>query len=145
MRGYVGIVTLLGLVACGGAATNTINQGTKVNDTGELDETPPVIEHTPIETAQQYEEPVTITATITDDASGVSGVLLYYKRADAVEWENKALNPQGNDVYQANIPPAAVTGSGMNYYIEATDVAGNMRNSPRDGAADAVYFRVTVD
>jgi hypothetical protein len=145
MRLNAGCMLVLLAVGCGGDAANTVNQGTKINDTGELDETAPLIDHAPVEDAQQYEEAVTIGATVTDEASGVNGVLMYFKRSDAVDWENKALNAQGNDYYQANIPPAAVTGSGMNYYIESYDVAGNVRTYPRDGAADAVYFRVSAD
>lgn len=135
----------MALVGCGGTeSAKVIQQGERYNDTGELDETGPVIEHTPITTSQQYEQAVGLTATVTDAASGVSAVAAYYKRADAVEWSSVSLEPSG-DLWQGSIPGTDVTGSGMNYYLEAVDVAGNTAAYPINGAADPLYFRISAD
>lgn len=135
----------LALVACGGSETaKVVKTGEEYNDTGELDETGPVIEHTPITTSQQYEQAVGLTATVTDAASGVQSVAAYYKRADQVEWTSVSLSASG-DLWQGSIPGADVTGSGMNYYLEAVDVAGNVTDYPINGAADALYFRISAD
>lgn len=133
------------LVACGGSETAKVISTDKQRvDTGELDETGPVIEHTPITTSQQYEQAVALTATVSDAASGVESVAGFYKRADEVTWSSVSLEPSG-DLWQGAIPGTDVTGSGMNYYIEAVDIAGNLTAYPINGAADALYFRVSAD
>ncbi|MEC8422241.1 MAG: hypothetical protein VX000_00615 [Myxococcota bacterium] len=136
---------LMMTVACGGSETaKVINTDKQRVDTGELDETGPVIEHTPITTSQQYEQAVALSATVADAASGVQSVSGFYKRADEVTWSSVSLSPTG-DLWQGAIPGTDVTGSGMNYYIEAVDIAGNTSAYPINGAADALYFRVSAD
>ena len=135
---------LVAAVACGGRETaKVVNTDKQYVDTGG-DEAAPVIEHTPITTSQAYEQPVVITATVTDDDSGVATVSVFYKRADVVEWSELVLDPSG-DVWEKAIPAANVTGSGMNYYLEATDAVGNLANLPVNGQADAYYFRISAD
>lgn len=133
------------LVGCGGGeSAKAVQLGDQYNDTGELDETGPVIEHTPITASQQYEQPVALTATVSDAASGVQSVSGFYKRADQVEWSTVSLSASG-DLWQGAIPGADVTGSGMNYYLESVDAVGNSTTYPSNGAADALYFRVSAD
>jgi hypothetical protein len=144
MRRIAGMALALGLVACGGDTTKAVKLGEQYNDTGELDETAPSIEHTPIDSAQTYQQDVVVAATITDGQSGMNRAVVRYKRADAVEWSNAPMQPQG-DVYQGIIPGDAVSGSGMNYYISAIDVAGNVGEYPLAGQADPLYFRVSAD
>lgn len=141
--GMVGVA--VALVACGGTeSAKVINQGERYNDTGELDETGPDIEHTPITASQQYEQAVVLTATVTDAASTVSSVSGFYKRADQVEWTSVSLSASG-DLWEGEIPATDVTGSGMDYYLEAVDSAGNGKTYPVNGEADALYFRISAD
>jgi|AACY02.2.fsa_nt_gi hypothetical protein len=139
-------VTLaLGLAACaGGDTTKTVQLGEDYNDTGDPDETGPTIEHVPIDGAQTYQQDVVVSATVTDDQSGVERAIVRYKRADQTEWTNERMEPQG-DVYQAVIPGADVSGSGMNYYITSIDFAGNVGDYPIAGQNDPLYFRVSAD
>lgn len=140
--GMVGVA--LALVACGGTeSAKVITQGERYNDTA-VDETGPVIEHTPITASQQYEQAVSLTATVTDEESTVQSVTGLYKRADQVEWTSVSLSAAG-DLWQGDIPATDVTGSGMNYYLEAVDSAGNGKAYPINGEADALYFRISAD
>lgn len=145
MRNVWTLVLAVGLVGCGGGETaKAVQLGDQYNDTGDVDESGPVIEHTPITTSQQYEQAVALTATVTDAASGVQSVSGFYKRADQVQWTSVSLEASG-DLWQGAIPAADVTGSGMNYYLEAVDSAGNIKAYPINGAADALYFRISAD
>jgi hypothetical protein len=143
--GMVGVA--VALVACGGTeSAKVITQGELNNDTA-ADETGPVIEHTPITASQQYEQAVALTATVTDAASTVSSVSGFYKRADQVEWTSVPLEASeaSGDLWLGEIPAADVTGSGMNYYLEAVDFVGNGKAYPVNGEADALYFRISAD
>ena len=132
------------LAACGGSETaKVVSTDKQYNDTAG-DDTPPVIDHAPITTSQQFEQPVTITATVTDDDAGVATVSVFYKRADVVEWTEMVLDGSG-DAWEKAIPGTNVTGSGMNYYLRAEDNVGNVATLPANGEADAYYFRVSAD
>lgn len=135
---------VVGALACGGSETaKVIKSGEQYNDTA-VDESGPDIDHTPITTSQQYEQPVALTATVTDDGSGVDSVVAWYKRANEVDWSSVPLEASG-DLWQGAIPGAEVTGSGMDYYLEAVDELGNSATEPVNGAADAFYFRISGD
>lgn len=144
MRRIVNMAVALTLVACGGETAKTVQLGDQYNDTGDPDETAPSIEHTPIDAAQPYQQDVAVSATVTDEQSGVDRVVVRFKRSDEVEWTNSRMTAQG-DVYSTVIPGDAVSGSGMNYYISAIDLVGNVSEYPLAGPNEALYFRVSAD
>ncbi|MCG2827570.1 MAG: carboxypeptidase-like regulatory domain-containing protein, partial [Thermoplasmatales archaeon] len=84
------------------------------------DVTPPVITHTP-ETSASEGEPITITATITDNSGTVTGASVFYRKTGTTPYTEIAMsNPSGN-TWTGTIPALAVTTDGVEYYISATD------------------------
>ncbi len=93
------------------------------------DTKPPVINHTPVTTGTSG-TPITISAIITDDKSGVKSASLFYKKgegasANSEPFKEKNMTAVGGDQYTATIPGEEVTTAGLEYYIEAKDNQGN--------------------
>lgn len=136
-------VALLALLGCTGSNIDSRDN----TDSGlqeEIDETPPVIVHEPIEGTQTHGVDVPITATITDADSGVLFAYLYYKNeigGDA-DWKRKVMVASG-EVYSASIDGDDMNGGGVDYYIEAVDKAQNTAWAPEDGRDDPYHFRLS--
>ncbi|UCE37749.1 MAG: Ig-like domain-containing protein [Thermoplasmata archaeon] len=86
-----------------------------------IDTDPPTITHTPV-TSGTIGDPINITATVTDDGSGVENVILYYKKPTETSYAQIHMTANGN-VYSADIPGTVVTSEGIEYYIEVKDKA----------------------
>jgi len=87
-----------------------------------LDVTSPNISHTPIIDRDIVGPPgITIQATITDPGTGVAGATLYYKKTSETTYSSLAMNNPSGDLWSENIPGAAVTLEGIDYYITAED------------------------
>ncbi|UCE37745.1 MAG: Ig-like domain-containing protein [Thermoplasmata archaeon] len=84
-----------------------------------IDTTSPLIIHTPI-TAGNEGSAITISATVTDDHSGVDYVELFYKKIIDTKFSNITMMRNGN-IYSANIPADTVTVDGVDYYLKAAD------------------------
>ncbi|NOX91029.1 MAG: hypothetical protein GXP18_00835 [Gammaproteobacteria bacterium] len=83
----------------------------------------PVIEHTPIKKDIYTGEQIDIKATVTDNV-GVKNVILFYRDADTVEFKRLKMNRDLDSfIYTAQL--AATDSPGLEYYIQATDLAGN--------------------
>jgi hypothetical protein len=78
-------------------------------------------QHTVVEDAPPN-KPLDISATV-PEGSDVS-VVLFYRAAGQPEFTAKPMKWHGKDLV-ARIPPAAVTGSSIQYYIEVKDLSGN--------------------
>ncbi len=93
----------------------------------EVDVTHPNIAHNVPE--GNVNSAITITATITDSYSGIDSQLLYYRKGGESDanWESRDLTLQNQ------IPSTAVTSTGVEYYIKATDMAGNVYTHPATG------------
>lgn len=132
-------------LACDGGSSNVGDGGTTdTGDTGEPEEDTicPTINHTPIETAQPLGEPVTISATVTDNDSGVFIVRVYYRKETAASWKDFSLVAGGEDTWTGDIPGEEVGSGGMRYYIEAVDQKQNTCTAPQRGEEDPYSFRV---
>jgi hypothetical protein len=98
---------------------------------------PPIIAHTPlpdtIDTISNY----TVTATITDDGSGVNpdSVILHYDIENGPSVDVN-MTGMGSDIYEADIP-AQNWHTDVWYQILAADIAGNWANT------DIYNFEVT--
>jgi len=93
------------------------------------DATPPSISHTPITTGTMYTS-ITISATVTDISHPDNiTVKLYYRNTGSSSYSNLLMNKSGN-TYITNIPEHQVTDLGIDYYIEAVDIAGNSGTMP---------------
>ena len=87
------------------------------------DLTAPVIKHTPISKDASPGQPVDIKATVTDNV-GVKEVILFYRENPAADFKRlKMKRDLDSFIYTANIP--SVDSPGLEYYIQATDLAGN--------------------
>src|SRR3989338_11030685 len=89
------------------------------------DRLPPVIQHQPSDQAAATGKPMIIKATITDNVS-IKEAALYYRPMGNVEYFNLTMKKEENNVYSATIPADDVIEPGIEYYIQASDKAGNM-------------------
>lgn len=86
------------------------------------DGTPPEISHTAIVDRDIVGPPgITIQATITDPGTGVASATLYYKKTSETTYSSLAMNNPSGDLWSQNIPGAAITLEGIDYYITAED------------------------
>jgi hypothetical protein len=65
-----------------------------------------------------------ITAKVTDNV-GVQSVTLFYRTVGAKDYKRKPMLNQGNDIYAATLDADEIREPGIEYYIQATDTAGN--------------------
>jgi len=106
-----------------------------------VDLTPPTIVHTPISGSVPQGQPVAITANVTD-VSGVAEVRVYFRSAGGASFLSAPLTSAGNGDFTGEIPAALIQGTGVDYYLEATDA------SPDDNRArlpEADVFSFTID
>ena len=117
-----------------------------VNDscTPPADTAAPTIVHAPIANGQPAGLGVAVSAVITD-ASGVAGADLFY-RVTGGAFMSVAMTTLGADTYQAEVPGAAVTGAGVDYYVRATDasMAGNEALDPATAPTTPYSFSVST-
>ncbi|MBC8400483.1 MAG: right-handed parallel beta-helix repeat-containing protein, partial [Candidatus Marinimicrobia bacterium] len=73
---------------------------------------------------------VAITASFADPASGIARAELYYRKGGEMTWQSP-VDMRTLNTYQ--IAGSFVTSVGMEYYLEAEDVAGNIRRKPAAG------------
>ncbi len=83
----------------------------------------PVIEHTPINEGVYSGQSVNIKATVTDNM-GVKSVILFYRDTNAAKFKRLKMN-RDLDSFVYTAQPTATHSSGLEYYIQATDLAGN--------------------
>lgn len=102
----------------------------------------PVITHTPVSETQAFRSDVLITAEVTDE-SRITFVTLHYKNDTAGSKDWKKVNMAVVEgAYSGTIKGTDHSGSGMDYYIEASDSAQNTCYSPEEGAQDPYHFRI---
>lgn len=76
--------------------------------------------------------PVTISAIVTDNI-GVENVTLFYRNTHGNNFTSVPMILRGESNYAATIPNQDITGSVIEYYIQAVDSTGNLvlRGSPQ--------------
>jgi hypothetical protein len=84
-----------------------------------FDNSPPEISHTPI-TKVKNGKKIGITATITDEYSGVDRVLLNFKNSEDLTYSTIVMRQSG-DNYHANITSNQITDNKIEYYLTAQD------------------------
>jgi hypothetical protein len=94
-----------------------------------VDQTPLIVE---------YDDSPIVGCDVTDAGSGVSTVVLYY-RVDGAGWLQVAMGSTGGNHYEGSIPIQSWN-SDVEYYVNATDVAGNWVVDNNGGA----YYGYTV-
>ncbi|MCB9647003.1 MAG: PKD domain-containing protein [Deltaproteobacteria bacterium] len=100
----------------------------------------PVITHTPVGNGQPQGQAVTVTADIASQA-GLTSATLHYRVQGGGAFSTVTLTNTTGSTYQAQIPGAAVAPPTMEYYLEATDGAGQTTTHPTGGGVHG--FTVT--
>ncbi|SVD01167.1 uncharacterized protein METZ01_LOCUS354021, partial [marine metagenome] len=98
----------------------------------QVDHTPPGITHNPVLEATENSA-VTINAVFTEDGNGQSGIAtaeLYYRKGGEVNWQSP-VDMSTLSTYQ--IASSYSTSLGLEYYLHAVDIAGNVTNKPVEG------------
>lgn len=89
------------------------------------DRTPPIVKHEPQVATAPSGSTLVIEATVTDNIV-VKEVTLYYRVMGNNEYFSIHMSPLMGDTYSATIPSADVLEPGLEYYIQASDKAGNI-------------------
>ncbi len=90
-----------------------------------LDPMAPEVEHIPSESAAESGQDFRISARVTDNRA-VKEVVLFYRTPDAEDYSPIRMEFDGADHYVATIPKEQVRAPNIEYYIKATDTAGNI-------------------
>lgn len=96
----------------------------------------PEIQHTPVESSSIFSD-LTIDAVVSDVTQFVDEVTLFYRQLGDFLYQSTDMNSIGNDDYSGVIPANALTCSGTEYYIEATD---DQNVSSTAGTVDDPFF-----
>ena len=91
----------------------------------DIDLMAPTIQHEPPAQASPAEEKLLIEATITDNVA-VEETTLFYRPLGYPEYSSINMELIANHLYSAAIPREEVQEPGIEYYIQASDEAGNM-------------------
>ncbi|GDX78613.1 hypothetical protein LBMAG42_04240 [Deltaproteobacteria bacterium] len=137
-------ITLILSMACTGSGVGQTPDALG-EDSGftEGDEVPPVIVFEPLTDNQPSGEDVVITASITDEGSGVFLASLYYRNEtdSSKDWQSIGFAHQGDgDEWQATIREDEQHSSGMWYYLLALDGSQNEASLPTQGAEQPFHF-----
>jgi len=92
-----------------------------------LDGTGPTVTHTPVTSVAITAPGVTIQCNASD-VSGIGSVRLFYRIAGQPTYQQITMTNPSGSLYSANIPQAAITFAGIDYYLEARDALGNLRS-----------------
>ncbi|KPJ96524.1 MAG: hypothetical protein AMJ53_00615 [Gammaproteobacteria bacterium SG8_11] len=86
----------------------------------------PEVEHEPVNEPLSVGAMHQIKATVTDNV-GVETVSLFYRRAGDSQYIRKAMlrEAKDSDIYSITLGTKDLAAPGIEYYIQATDVAGN--------------------
>ena len=112
---------------------------------GIADSQPPSIVHKPIAGLLEQEiADVTIEATVTD-ASGLQSVKLHYRKRGVTNYEETEMSEGASNKYGAEIPATAFSSAGVDYYISASDEAGNVTKHPILTIAVGTVLEMAID
>ncbi|MCA9517120.1 MAG: PKD domain-containing protein, partial [Myxococcales bacterium] len=111
---------------------------------GTGDTTPPILAHTPIADGRPAGSAVAITASAADN-EGVTSVMLFYRaHGSGAAFSTASLVQGGGTSWTGSVPAGAVTTAGVDYYLIASDAAGNTAGSPADAPASFHTFTVNA-
>ena len=99
---------------------------------------PPDIAHTPPAGPLVEGEPLSLSATVTDD-DGVQLVDVLYRTEGVDYWDSVAMEEGEDGLYSAVLGPYA---PGLQYYIRAKDVVGAEASYPEGGQTDPIELEV---
>ncbi|MEK7396272.1 MAG: fibronectin type III domain-containing protein, partial [Candidatus Poribacteria bacterium] len=109
------------------------------------DDQPPTIIHKPILALLEQEIiSVDINATV-DDSGGVNLVKLYYRKHGDSRYTDVDMSKEPASVYRSQIPSSILSSVGVDYYISATDKAGNTSTNPVTTISIVRSIQVPID
>jgi photosystem II stability/assembly factor-like uncharacterized protein len=109
------------------------------------DDQPPTITHKPISALLEQEiMSVDINATV-DDSGGLGKVKLYYRKHGESKYLDKDMAKEPANVYRGEITSTVFSSAGVDYYISATDTAGNVATYPVTTIAIVRSLLVPID
>lgn len=86
----------------------------------------PTVAHTPGSAPLSSGKPAVFQALVTDNA-GVESVTLFYRAQGSQVFQRKPMERVGSsDMYRATLSRDAVTQPGLEYYLQASDLVGNI-------------------
>lgn len=85
--------------------------------------------------------PYTVRARITDDVA-LSTAFLIYSIDGGLSFTRVPMTASGNDLYSGSIPGQPL-GTGVKYYVEATDADGNTATNPPDVPYTTYRFQIS--
>lgn len=131
-RSESGLLTLMATI--GQISTSKIALGENIVLFGgfihTLDVAPTIILSSPNEPVPAGEE-LNVSA-IVNDATGVQTVTLKYRQGGDSNYLAKTMFHIGNNQYQTSIPGDSVNSSGIAYFVEASDLSGNLTRNPEN-------------
>jgi hypothetical protein len=99
-------------------------------------DTPPVISTITPDT-YDYQQPVSISAEITDDKGAVAATLKYRELGDAT-WANTAMSDNGAGTYSGTVPANMAGFKGLEVEVVAQDTSNNVTTKPHQLTVNAV-------
>lgn len=122
-----------------GASTET-----QIVEVGAADLDPPEIRHAPPASVPAGMG-IALQANVTDAASGVAGVTLFYRASGGSSFQTASMSPDGASRFRGVIPASAVTPPSVEYYLLATDTSPRSNASVDPSGAPANLHSVTVN
>ena len=107
------------------------------------DVTPPAIQHTPVANGQLLGIDVPVQANVVD-AGGVLSVTLFYRATGSPTYASAPMVSEGTGQYAGLLPGAAITAAGVDYYLQAVDVATPANAAVAPVTAPTTPYRFTV-
>ncbi|MFQ6615865.1 MAG: FG-GAP-like repeat-containing protein [Fidelibacterota bacterium] len=105
----------------------------------QIDRSPVSLSHTPVVSAMLSTDTDDITVSFFDDRSGIDRVEMFYRRGGLTSWTG----PLDMEAMPSrSIPGSEVTTAGLEYYIEAEDVAGNFSRVPESGGFYSIIVTI---
>ncbi len=118
------------------ASIPTANPASNPYQIGVLPNEPPELSHAPVHSGRQGRS-IHVSATARDRTNHLAEVALYYRRFGTLSYVREVMRADGGDRFLAEIPGAAVSSDGLEYYLTATD---NFGLSSTNGDADHPLF-----
>ena len=101
------------------------------------DATPPEVTLTPT-TSQAFGRDLALEVDASDLA-GVESVTLFYRVGGEPEFRSAEVTVDADGRFEPSVPGSMVGYRGLEYYLKATDVAGNVRRVPEESVQDTAF------
>lgn len=108
-----------------------------------VDRLPPVIQHRPFLATLDVEDPVIFRATVTDNQA-LHKVHIFYRITGEKRFTKIKMEQVGQKEYLTIVPQRFVLREGIEYYIQASDTAGNIATQGFPNAPLRIRFKAPL-